>query len=51
MSLHSWLEGVARSRGDFFLTYTHNVNVPPGGQGWTFDSNRMSARVVYTFRY
>lgn len=40
-----------RPSGDFFLTYTHNVDVPMGGRPWTFDSNRLSAKVQYTFRY
>jgi len=40
-----------RPSGDFFLTYNHNVDVPPGGRQWTFDSNRLSAKMQYAFRY
>ena len=40
-----------RPRGDFFLTYAHNVDVPPGGAPWTFDSNRLSAKLQYTIRF
>jgi len=40
-----------RPSGDFFLTYTHNVDVPPGVGPWTFDSNRLSAKLQYAFRY
>ena len=37
--------------GDFFLTYNHNIAVPPGGLPWTFDSNRLSAKLQYALRY
>ena len=40
-----------RPNGDFFLTYTHNVDVPPGGGPWTLDSNRLSTKLQYAFRY
>ncbi|HVH09187.1 MAG TPA: carbohydrate binding family 9 domain-containing protein [Gemmatimonadales bacterium] len=40
-----------RPSGDFFLTYTHNVAVPLGGQPWSFDSNRLATKLQYTFRY
>ena len=40
-----------RPGGDFFLTYTHNIDVPLGSQPWTFDSNRLSTKVQYAFRY
>ena len=40
-----------RPGGDFFLTYTHNLDVPPGGGPWTFDSNRLSTKLQYAFRY
>src|SRR5205807_2195946 len=40
-----------RPSGDLFLTYNHNVDVPPGGRQWTFDSNRLSAKMQYAFRY
>jgi Domain of unknown function (DUF5916) len=39
-----------RLGGDFFLTYNHNVDVPLNGP-WTFDSNRLAAKVQYTLRY
>jgi uncharacterized protein DUF5916 len=40
-----------RPSGDFFLTYTHNLDVPVGSQPWIFDSNKLSAKVQYTVRY
>ena len=40
-----------RSGGDLFLTYNHNITVPPGGLPWTFDSNRLSAKLQYALRY
>ncbi len=40
-----------RPSGEFFLSYTHNVAVPPNGGTWTFDSNRLSAKLQYAFRY
>lgn len=40
-----------RPSGDFFLTYTHNIDVPIGGQPWLFDSNKLSTKVQYAFRY
>jgi hypothetical protein len=40
-----------RPSGDFFLTYTHNIEVPVGSQPWIFDSNKLSAKLQYTLRY
>ena len=40
-----------RPNGDFFLTYTHNIDVPFGSAPWVFDSNRLSMKVQYAFRY
>ncbi|HEV2749849.1 MAG TPA: carbohydrate binding family 9 domain-containing protein [Gemmatimonadales bacterium] len=40
-----------RPSGDFFLTYNHNIDVPLGSQPWMFDSNRLSTKVQYVFRY
>ncbi len=40
-----------RPGGDFFLTYTHNIDVPLGGGPWTFDSNRLSMNLQYALRY
>ncbi len=37
--------------GDCFLTYTHNIEVPTGGQPWIFDSNRLSTKIQYALRY
>ena len=40
-----------RPGGEFFLTYTHNIDVPSGGGPWTFDSNRLSMNLQYALRY
>ncbi len=40
-----------RSGGDFFLTYNHNLAVPPDGRPWAFDSNRLAAKLQYALRY
>ena len=40
-----------RPGGDFFLTYTHNIDVPLGGGPWSFDSNRLSMKLEYALRY
>ena len=37
--------------GDFFLTYTHNIDVSIGGQPWLFDSNKLATKIQYAFRY
>jgi hypothetical protein len=40
-----------RPSGDFFLTYTHNIDVPFGERPWIFDSNQLSAKLQYALRY
>ncbi len=40
-----------RPGGDFFLTYTHNIDVPLNGGAGAFDSNRLSEKLQYAFRY
>jgi hypothetical protein len=37
--------------GELFVVYNHNIDVSPLDNRWSFDSNALSVKVQYAFRY